>query len=288
MAEQRVSGRTPVIAVSLAVVALVTVMIAVIVVATRGSKTANAAKPVLVEHGGPITQRVAATVVVRLDRDTLQATTSGSEGVKVTDAALRVELGLGPGDVITAISGRAIKRQFDVYDALLGASMMNATALYVELVRDGKPALLRWELDGDLRTARAGSTPPRTGIFPSLAMTSAPDPLAATIKKIDDFTYEIPRTTIDAVFANPTTISRGARVIPSTPSGFKIFTIRPGSFYFALGFENGDKIQTINDRALDSASAALDVYAQLKGVDSLRIELVRRGRPEVLKITITR
>ena len=297
MAEQRLGGRTPVIAVSLAAVALVTVVIAVIVVATRGGGSAAAAKRVTVEDLGPIRQRVAATEVVRLDRDTLEAATdaSGVSGVKVTDAALRVELGLGPTDVITAISGRAVKRQFDVYDALLGASMMNATALYVELIRDGKPALLRWELDGDLRTARAGSKkPPRTGVFPmpSSPVPTVRDPLLDTIKKIDDYTYEVPRSTVDALFGTSGTAPRGVRVVPSVkngqPNGFKLYAISAGTIFEALGFRNGDTVQSINGTVLDSPSAALDLYDKLKNIDSLRIELDRRGRPEVLKIMVTR
>jgi len=299
MTEQRVGGRTPVIAVSLAVVALVTVAIAVIVVASRRSPTVAAEEPARIEDRGPLKHRVAATDVVKLDRDTLEATTdaSGVAGVKVTDGQLRTLLALAPTDVITAISGRPIKRQFDVYDALLGASMMNATALYVELLRDGTPALVRWELDGDLRAARTGTKRSRTGgLFPSSpslpSIAPVPDPLVDTIKKIDDYTYEIPRSTIDAVFGNPGAIARGARIVPAMklgqPNGFKIYAVRPSSFYAALGIMNGDTIQAINGHPLDSMSAALDLYDQLKGVDSLRIELERRGRPEALKITVTR
>ncbi|MBA3454778.1 MAG: hypothetical protein H0T42_16950 [Deltaproteobacteria bacterium] len=183
MAEQGMSGRTPVIAVSLAALALVTVIIAVIVVAMRGDNPAGAAKPALIEDRGPLKHRVPATDVVQLDRDTLEATTdpNGVAGLKVTDAALRAQLGLAPTDVITAISGRPVKRQFDVYDALLGASTMNATSLYVDLLRDGKPVLLRWELDGDLRAARTSSKSSRTGVmFPALGSASlpaVPDPL---------------------------------------------------------------------------------------------------------------
>jgi len=299
MAEQRSGGRTPMIAVGLAVVALVTVAIAVIVVASRSSPTVAAEEPARIEDRGPLKHRVAATDVVKLDRDTLEAMTdaSGVAGVKVTDGELRTLLALTPTDVITAISGRPIKRQFDVYDALLGASMMNATALYVELLRDGTPALVRWELDGDLRAARTGTKRSRTGgLFPSSpslpSIAPVPDPLVDTIKKIDDYTYEIPRSTIDAVFGNPGAVARGARIVPAMklgqPNGFKIYAVRPSSFYAALGIMNGDTIQAINGHPLDSMSAALDLYDQLKGADSLRIELERRGRPEALKITVTR
>lgn len=292
-------GRTPVIAVSLAVVALVTVVIAVIVVASRGDKPASAALPATLEHRGPLEHRVTADSVVRLDRDSLEATTdaSGVAGVKVTDAALRADLGLEPTDVITAISGRPVKRQFDVYDALLGASTMNATALYVDLIREGQPVLLRWQLDGDLRTARTSSKKPRTGsVFPALPgnpyAPALPDPLIDTIKKIDDLRYEVPRSTIDAVFANPMAIARGARIVPSMkqgqPNGFKIYAVRPSSFYAAVGLHNGDTIRSINGHPLDSVNAGLDLHDKLKGVDSLRIEIERRGRPEVLEITVTR
>lgn len=291
-------GRTPVIAVSLAVVALVTVVIAVIVVAARDDRPASAPLPARIEDRGPLEHRVTAANVVRLDRDTLEATTdaSGVAGVKVTDAELRTDLGLEPADVITAISGRPVKRQFDVYDALLGASTMNATALYVDLIREGRPVLLRWQLDGDLRTARTSSKKSRTNVFPSLPANpyapSLPDPLIDTIKKIDDLRYEVPRSTVDAVFANPMAIARGARVVPSMkqgqPNGFKIYAVRPSSFYAAIGLHNGDTIRSINGHPLDSVSAGLDLHDKLKGADSLRIEIERRGRPEVLEITVTR
>jgi len=303
MAEQRPSGRTPVIAVSLAVVALITVMIAVIVVATRGvSKTATAEPPPITERG-PLKHRVQATDVIKLDRDTLASTThaNGTPGVKVTDVELRTVLALGPTDVITAISGRPIKRQFDVYDALLGASMMNATALYVEMIRDDNVVLVQWELDGDLRAARTGSRAPiRTGgLFPSTSSSPAfpsaqiaPDPLIDTIKKLDDFTYEIPRSTVDAVLGNPAAIARSARVVPALrmgqPHGFKIYAVRPRSFYAAIGLNNGDTVTALNGYPLTTAAAALDLYGKLKGVDSLRIDLDRRGHPEVVKITVTR
>lgn len=294
MAEQRAGGRTPLIAVSLAIVAVVTVVIALIVVVSR--TPARAAQPAMIKHSGPLKHRVTATNVVRLDRDTLESASdaSGVAGVKVTDAELRTELGLEPTDIITAISGRPVKRQFDVYDALLGASTMNATVLYVDLIREGTPAILRWELDGSLRAARTASTKQRPGTtFPVLGSTPAvPDPLIDSIKKIDDLRYEVPRSTVDAVVADPMAIARGARIVPSMkqgqPNGFKIYAVRPMSFYAAIGLVNGDTILAINGQPLGSVAVSADLYDKLKGVDSIRIDIDRRGRPEVLEITVTR
>lgn len=291
-------GRTPLIAVSLAVIAVITVGIALIVVVTRGGTTpAHADHPATITDRGPLKHRVTATNVVRLDRDTLESTTdaSGVAGVKVTDAELRTELGLEPTDVITAISGRAVKRQFDVYDALLGASTMNATTLYVDLIREGKPALLRWELDGTLRAARASSTKLRTGSsFPSLGapVAAVPDPLIDTIRKIDDHRYEVPRSTVDTVLADPMAFARGARVVPSMkqgqPNGLKIYAVRPTSLFGAIGLRNGDTIRAINGQPLDSVSATADLVGKLASVGSIRIDIDRRGRPEALEITVTR
>jgi len=302
MAEQ-LGGRTPVIAVGLAVVAVITVAIAVIVTATRGeSEPAHVAPPPIAERG-PLKHRVQATDVIKMDRDTLSPTThaNGTLGVKVTDVELRTTLALEPTDVITAISGRPIKRQFDVYDALLGASMMNATALYVELIRDDKPVLVHWELDGDLRAARSGSRKSRGGglfpsspAFPSPSSPVAPviDPLIDTIKKIDDFTYEVPAATLDALLANPTALGRAARIVPAMklgqPVGLKIYAIRPQTLFAAIGLKSGDTLLAINDHPLDDANAMMALTGTLKGVSSLRIELERRGRPEVVKIAVTR
>lgn len=293
MAEQRLGGRTPLIAVSLAVVAVVTVVIALIVVVTR--KPGRAAQPALTESG-PLKHRVTATNVVRLDRDTLEPATaaSGVFGVKVTDAELRSELGLEPTDIITAISGRPVKRQFDVYDALLGASTMNATTLYVDLIREGKSTLLRWELDGTLRAARTATTKQRaSATLPFLGSTPAvSDPLIDTITKIDDHRYEVPRSTVDTVLADPMAMARGARVVPAMKQGqhigFKIYAVRPMSLFAAIGLVNGDTLLAINGEPLDSVGAGGGIIDQLKAVDSIRIDIERRGRPEALEITVTR
>lgn len=151
------AGTTAKIAIALSLVAVITVGIAVVVVATREAPSATAAPA---EPSEPVTSTVPrdhehhtvrAADVVRLDRDTIEAL---SRGIKVTDRGLRTALSLESGDVITSISGRPVKRHFDVYDALLGASMMNATTLYIEIERGGAPKLVRWHLDGELREAR--------------------------------------------------------------------------------------------------------------------------------------
>ena len=90
---------------------------------------------------------------------------------------------------------------------------------------------------------------------------------------------------------NPMAIAKGARVVPAVkngqPDGFKLYAIRPNSPYAALGFMNGDTIQAVNGLELRDASTALDVYTKLRSAKELQIDIMRRGQPMMLTITIT-
>jgi type II secretory pathway component PulC len=291
-----------VVAVGAALVALVFTLIAVIVVLTRdGEPTKPSAKsddvPAFSDH------EVLATDVVRLQRDDVELvdTPGVTKGLRVIDPAVAKALGLEPGDVITALSGKPMMRKQDAYDVLLKLSLMNATTLYVEVTRKDKPTLLRWRLDGDLRQARYGVTsgnlfgskpslPPSYTPLPSY--TPDPDPVFDSIVKVDDTHYKIPSKVLDAVLANPMSVAKGARVVPAIrngqPDGFKLYAIRPSSVYAKLGLMNGDTIQSVNGFELTSADKALEVYTKLRDAKSLTFELSRRGKPVELNYEITK
>jgi len=300
--------RGAVIAIGAAIVALLTSLAAVIVVVSRSAdatptKGSAAAATTLTER------RVPADDVAKLKRDTVENVTEKGKviGVKVIDEKLRKSLGLAFDDVITAIAGRAIKREFDVYDAVLGMSMMDSSVVYVDLLHGGQPALVRWQLDGDLRSARR-----TTDIIPpSPVPTPVPtpptiDPLAPnpfdpnvndiddamidSIRKIDDTHFEVPRTTLDRVLQNPMAIAKGARIVPAMrngqPEGMKLYAIRPRSLWAAIGLMNGDTVRSINGFDLTSPDKALEAYTKLRDATRLEVDILRRGRPEVLVITI--
>jgi len=110
------------------------------------------------------------------------------------------------------------------------------------------------------------------------------------IKKIDDSNYEIDRSLVDKVLANPMAIAKGARVVPAVKNGkadgFKLYAIRPNSVYSKLGFSNGDTLHSINGFELTSADKALEVYTKLKEANSLQIEVTRRGKPVTINYSI--
>ncbi len=155
-----------------------------------------------------------------------------------------------------------------------------------------------FENNGHLeRIVLAGATPPATpvaAVETPAATDENKDDLQASIdngiKKIDDNTYEIDKSLVDKVLANPMAVAKGARIVPAVkngkPDGFKLYAIRPSSVYSKLGLTNGDTLQSINGFELTSADKALEVYTKLREATSLEMEVTRRGKPVTLKYTI--
>lgn len=288
--------RPAVIAIGFAVVALLTSMIAVIVVMRRqGSASEVVAAP---SATSVIERTVGASEVMKLKRDVVEKVLDDNAhvvGVRIKDEALRTSLGFEPSDVISAINGRALKREFDVYDAVLGMSMMDASIVYVEIVRDKQPALVRWKLDGDLRAARRDPVARRPTPSPSTPFTNpftaSADPLVDSIRRIDALHYEVPRSTFDRLLANPDAYARHARIVPAMrngqPDGFKLYVMSSGSIWRAIGLANGDTIRSVNGHDLSTPDKLVALYTRLKDATELQILVGRRsGGDETIRITI--
>ena len=130
---------------------------------------------------------------------------------------------------------------------------------------------------------------------PSQLDPSQPDPLNDpafdTIKRIDDTHYEMPRRTVDHLFAGSLSgVVRSIRIAPAVKNGvavgFKLFAIRPGSAFAKLGFLNGDLVRRINNDALTTLDEALDIYVKARSADQFTIELERRGYPLFLHVVV--
>jgi general secretion pathway protein C len=114
--------------------------------------------------------------------------------------------------------------------------------------------------------------------------------LDAGIHKIDDSNFEIDRSMVDKLLANPLAATKGARVTASIkngkPNGIKLYAIRPSSVYAKLGLANGDTIHSINGNELDSLDKGLEVYQKVKDASGLEVEVTRRGKPMSIHYTI--
>lgn len=290
-------SRAPQIAIATACVALVLALIALVVVARRST---NISDPSALAFE----TAVDAKDVAKLRRDVIDISKQNDEvvGAVVTDDNLRIALGLREGDVITALAGRTINRELDVTEAVAGAASFDADTIYVDVARGGEMLVLRWKLDGSLRAVRredsSSSTRPSRPTRPSLGIPSpdpfasgnARDPVLDTIRKVDVLHYEIPKSTVDRVFANPMDFAKGARVVPGMSmgrvEGLKLYAIRPNSIYGAIGLENGDLVRTVNGFELGSMDKVLELYTKLRDATTLEIELTRRGSDKTIRIDI--
>ncbi|HUJ62049.1 MAG TPA: hypothetical protein VLX92_26265 [Kofleriaceae bacterium] len=122
------------IAVSCAVAALGVAAATAIVVLVRSPAPDSAPQIVQVD--------VTADLLARVTRFGAVVPVDGG-GVRVANAALARALGLEPDDVITAISGRPVARDFDVYETIAALHDDGATATFVDRSRG---PVVHWRL----------------------------------------------------------------------------------------------------------------------------------------------
>lgn len=66
-------------------------------------------------------------------------------------------------------------------------------------------------------------------------------------------------------------------------NGFIISSIKSGSIFQKMGMQNGDIIQSVNDRPIKSPDEMLKLYNSLKSGSSINLNIKRRGQQEELK-----
>jgi general secretion pathway protein C len=120
------------------------------------------------------------------------------------------------------------------------------------------------------------------------------DPLAAElergIRQTGDRSYEIQRSTLEALLGNMNALARSARVIPEVkdgkPAGLRLVSVRPDGPFARIGIQNGDLISSINGLELDSVEKSIVVYGKLRSATHLSVGLERGGGKVALEYTI--
>ena len=260
-----------------ATAALVVAVGSIVVVAKRDTRRVVELPVVMTTM--PQDREIATKDLLLLQRS--EHATVDHDGVRVIDAALAQRLGLPPGEVITAISGREIHRDLELHEVLMEASMSRANTLYVELERDELHALVRWRLDhslaesGDaiISNVRANLNLPAKPLGAGVPVDPAADdpiaPVVAGITKVDDHHFTITHAAIEVLYANVVPVLRGGRIAPSHRGGVRISSIGMSSVYAHLGIESEDTIE------------------EVRGLGTHEIELVMSRGPNPLLITIT-
>jgi type II secretory pathway component PulC len=205
--------------------------------------------------------------------------------------ALLEALGLAVFDRIVAVDGNQVGSERALEHAI--GRLDTTSGFSIELERGGAPLSIAYtKVTGSFdATALEAALPTDPAGF---GATADADAVAAAldkgVRKRSDGHYEIKRSVVDKILANPMAAARGARIVPSikngTANGFKLYAIRPSSVYARVGFMNGDTVHAINGMEIASADRALEVYSKLRNAKSLKLEITRRGKPVKLRIDI--
>lgn len=178
-------------------------------------------------------------------------------------------------------------------DTIPGAGkVIKIAGKYVDFHSEENNRTERISLLSDTPIRRKPKTSTKTASAPK--SNSKKDELTAMldegIKKNGENSYEIDRNLVDKVLANPMSVARGARIVPSVKNGkangFKLYAIRPSSVYAKIGLRNGDTIHAINGFELTTPDKALEVYTKVKESNNLSVSVTRRGKPVNLDYSI--
>jgi type II secretion system protein C len=136
----------------------------------------------------------------------------------------------------------------------------------------------------------APPTPGPAETTPVVAQDEISQQIADGTRKIDDTHFEVSRALVDQILANPSAFIKRLRVIPSVKDGvtegFKLYGLTPASLPAKLGLATGDLLQTINGLPLTSIENGLNAYGKLRDAQALELEVLRRGKPLTLQVSI--
>lgn len=103
------------------------------------------------------------------------------------------------------------------------------------------------------------------------------------IEQLGDGRWKVQRSFVESYTSNLKRLeSLGAvarhRDALGDPDGFRLARIRCGSPLAQGGLENGDIVSSVNGHAVTSLAGALLTYAKVRNKDTVKVDLVRRGK----------
>jgi hypothetical protein len=123
----------------------------------------------------------------------------------------------------------------------------------------------------------------RGGAVPASLAGPAPSPPTARVMivQLEANEFTLSREALDKVLEGQADLQRQAQIVPEAENGrvigVRLFGVRPDTLLGALGFENGDLLQTLNGLDISSPDKALEAYARFRTARDLRVDLTRGG-----------
>jgi general secretion pathway protein C len=162
----------------------------------------------------------------------------------------------------------------------------------------GRPAVV----EAPLAPSEAGSSVPvaRKAPGPDRAELVAPRPqeeegtvaeeILRSIHEISPTEHIITRRSVELFLEHQPELMQTVRVVPETQAGvtkgIRLFGVRPDELLGRLGFENGDRLDSLMGKPVGTPEQALEAYAAMRGAAVIDIAIVRRGAPKQLIVRV--
>jgi general secretion pathway protein C len=102
--------------------------------------------------------------------------------------------------------------------------------------------------------------------------------------------YIIDQDYLQQAIDNPHQIMTDARLIPNMinnrQEGFILKEVKKGGIYDSMGLRNADTLLRINDYDISNPANALQAFTALKGMDRVRLDIIRAGAKTTLTYQI--
>jgi hypothetical protein len=193
-------------------------------------------------------------------------------------------------DLAREASATRARRRLGVV-ALLGTGLLLGTFTYECLGLTGAIERLgEATRQSNAVAARRPAPPPRPSApAPVPPLTPSPREMRAAfesdlrpaIVRVSDTMFLVDRRFVDIVLEDQADLMRTARIVPEIVNGKtypRLFGVRPNTLLGMLGFENGDRLESINGFDLSTPERALEAYARLRTADHLEARVERGAR----------
>ena len=156
-----------------------------------------------------------------------------------------------------------------------GTILISVTRNRVVLLRNGREEILDKDEDRSASPPAVRRRARSTRIAKARAATQGP----VTVRKVGDNNFVMDRREVEGMLQDFNKLLTQIRVVPhfadGKPDGFKIFNIRPGSFFASLGMVNGDIIKRVNGLDITGPEQALQMFQQLRDESRVTVDLER-------------
>lgn len=181
--------------------------------------------------------------------------------------------------------GEAAKKVFDALHAQ-GLQVVHSKGMWLVLI-DGMHPPKACAPEG---RATAASEAPDAGAQAPMDDDAVLQEVLRSIREISPSEHAVTQRGLDLFLENQAMLLKRVRIVPEQVGGkvvgIRLFGVHAEGVLGRLGFENGDRIESLMGKPMGSPEQALEVYATIRTAKVVEIEINRRGAPAKLVVRV--